>query len=200
MSNNNDPLAQLWQKQQTQTPDLEELSKRFKSMRRKQWFYMSVDVSSFLILAGWLYFYIDKMTHLMTVFISLMTVFSLAATIHLVWLRRFALRNTVSNTQAYLQGLKNQYINNIKIAKFSKQTLWAGFVVMVVFFVLTNIEHDWDTATLMRKSVIALVFIFGFLCPLWLWSDKRIKKYTREVGKLEDIEQSMASENNEFGA
>ncbi|TDF35478.1 hypothetical protein EYS14_18845 [Alteromonadaceae bacterium M269] len=196
MSNNKQSLDQLWQNQQTQLPNLEELSRKFKSMRRKQWLYMSVDVISTLFLASWLLFFRETMNQLMFIFILIMTIFSLGATVHLVWLRRFALKNTLSNTQSYLQGLKNQYINNIKIAKFTKFTIWLSLLITLVFFVLAWLNHDWDTATAIKKTVIATLFIAGGLYPMWKWSNKRIIKYTAEVEKLESLEQSLSSEDD----
>ena len=197
MPNNKHSLDQLWQEQPTQELNLENLSKKFKAMRRKQWFYMSVDVLSFLVMVGILLFNKDEMKGLMLAFISLMIVLSLAATIHLIWLRRFALQNTVSTTQAYLQGLKNQYINNIKIAKFSKITILGVLLVLIVFFTLSAIYQDWDTAKAVRKTLIASAFTFGGLYPMWLWSNKRIKKYADELEKLESFEQSIFVANED---
>lgn len=191
----NESLDQLWQKQPTNVPDLKTLTKKFRKIMFKQWFYLSFDVLSILVLLLWLYFYKDTMSQLLFVYLSLFSVLGFGSTVYIIWLRRFALRNTSSSTQDYLQGLKNHYVNNIKIAEFTKLSLKVLGPIMVVFFCLSAYFNDWDVLTAVRKTLI-LSFGFAFLYGMFRWANRCKQRYIDELAKIKLIEHSMISEES----
>ena len=192
----NQSLDQLWQQQPTKTPDLKTLTKKFRKIMFKQWFYLLADVSSLLFVFVWLYLDRENMSQLLLVYLSLISVLGTGATTYIIWLRRFSLRNTSASTQDYIHGLKKHYANNIKIAEFTKLSLKVLTPIMIIFFFLSAYYNDWDFSTAVKKILIVL-FGCGALYGMNAWANRCKRRYIDELAKLELIEQSMMSENNE---
>ena len=60
MTNDNDPLSQLWQEQKVEKPDLAAISKKWRSIKIKQRLYVFLDLSSVIFLVVILMLLNDK--------------------------------------------------------------------------------------------------------------------------------------------
>jgi hypothetical protein len=187
----NQSLEKLWQQQPTKEPDFKALESRFKAMRRKQWFYIGLDVASCVVLIIILIFFPQKMNTLQLAFMSLMTVFCVGSAAYITWLRSSTLRNTVSDTRAYLQGLKHQCSINIKIGHYTRIVVWITLAFLLTLFVMTAVVQDWDTKKAIWKTAVLFAFILGILWPARIWANRQITKYSDELEKLTLLEQSI---------
>jgi hypothetical protein len=124
----------------------------------------------------------------------LLTVFCIGSAAYLTWLRSFTLRNTASNTQAYLQGLKSQYAVNIKIGHYTNTVIWLTLVALLGILVTNVLTNDWGIDKIIRKALVVLLFTLAGLWPARIWANRQVTKYTEEINKLSLLEQSMLSD------
>jgi hypothetical protein len=192
-------LEALWQQQPIQSPNFNELKDRFKAVRRKQWIYIGVDLISCLVCVFVLIFHSQKMNTIQLTLMALVTIFCVGSAAYITWLRSATLRNTLSDTRAYLQGLKHQYAMNIKIARYTHLVIWITVAFLFIFYTVTGVTQDWDTNKLIRKTFV-LIVACGAMWPVRMWANRQIRKYSEELEKLTQLEQSIAFKEGEANA
>lgn len=186
MPDNNDPLRDLWQQQQVTKFDLAKLKKQWRTIRYKQYFYLFMDILPVVAMPFFIWFAYAKMAT--TVLVALI-IFGLIGTVfsgYIVWLRRFSFRAKFESTSSYLSSIALQYRQNIKIAQAAKYSTIAIpplFISMYAGFYLAD-AFEWDR--LVRKMLYSLVILVVTMPLLWVWADRRIKKYRNELNKLEE--------------
>jgi hypothetical protein len=187
MSDNSKELESLWQKQQTTVPDLTLLKKTWRAVKIKQKLYLFFDILAFsvgVIVLLWFYPSLGRYQ----VFFVVCTLFITAGfTIYLIWLRRFSFLGDQNSTIDYLQLLKSQYRQNIKIAQVSKYSVY----ILPPFFASFLIGGYWfDIFELEKLISKALWLTFSsvvFLPMLWLWADRRAKRFKQELARLDNL-------------
>lgn len=171
MSDNQDPLSQLWQSQKVESPDINAIKKKWQKVKLKQRFYMSIDLVSTLMVFVILYFFgkdMDNFTYKMFLGLSIICVGYLA---YVAWLRRFSIGWSDLAAELHIQKLKKQISNNIKIANLSKYSVYLILVFIVMHQVGMFYFEVFEPEKLVRKALLSLVF-YGIGLPL-LWIDRK---------------------------
>lgn len=186
MSDNQDPLRDLWQQQQVNQFDLAKLKKQWRKIRYKQFFYLFLDLLPVVAMPVILWLSYDRLEK--TVFIALVIVAAIGTVFsgYIVWLRRHSFTSKFGSTSRYLKSIALQYKQNIKIARAAKYSTFAIpplFIVMYLGFYLDN-TFEWDR--LVRKALSSGAMLLISLPLVWIWADKRMKKFIHELEKLEE--------------
>jgi hypothetical protein len=187
MSDNSVQLESLWQKQQTSAPDLALLKKTWRTVKIKQKLYLLLDILAFSfgpLVLFWLY---SSLSTYQILFVICALIISAGFTIYLIWLRRLSFLGDQNATADYLQLLKSQYRQNIKIAQASKYSAY----IIPVFFVSFLFGAYWfdifELEKLLKKALWLTLSSIVFLPMLWVWADKRAKRFERDLARLEKM-------------
>jgi len=194
MSDNHDPLSQLWQEQKVEKIDIDAVSKKWLKIKLKQHFYVFFDVLSLLpFLIFWIYFK-DKFDDFTLVYIYGLAVLSLVFVIYVIWLRRFSLGWSKASTEQHIQGLRKQLRNNIKIALLTKHSMWFALILFMFHQLGLVYLEVFPPDKLLRKALISFSII-GVMWPaVWIWADKRAKRFKRELSILNELVGAAKSE------
>ncbi len=187
MTNNHDPLSELWQRQQVVQTDLSQISKKWQTLRLKQRCYLAVDIISLLIplLIIWLKFeQLDSYT-LGLVFIVMLI--GVIAVIYITWLRRFALGWSNEATDQHIKNLQKQIQNNIQIATLSLHSVWIVLILLVVFYGLLYQLNVYPVAQFWQKVHFTLAINALALPAIWIWAKKRKKRFVNELVELKAL-------------
>lgn len=187
MTDNHDPLSQLWQEQKVEKPDLEAISKKWRSIKIKQRLYVFLDLSSVIFCVVILMFLNDKLSTFSRLMFICMTLISAIWVIYNTWLRRFSLGGTELSTDGYLLRLKKQLNNSITIATMCKHSVWPILAFIILHEVGMAYFYGIDGEKFTRKILI-LGVLHGVLMPAtWVWADRRAKRFKRELAALNDL-------------
>lgn len=187
MSDNSNQLESLWQKQQTSAPDLTLLKKTWRSVKIKQKLYLLSDVFAFSVGPLILFWFYSSLSPYQIFFVIITLFISAGFTIYLIWLRRFSFLGDHSATGDYLELLKSQYRQNIKIAQASKYSAYIIPLIFVSFLFGGYWFEIFELEKLAQKALwLALASIVS-LPMLWIWADKRAKRFEQELARLEEL-------------
>ena len=117
MSDNQDPLSQLWLQQEVAQADISQVSKKWRKVRFKQRCYVVLDVLSVIIPFVFIWLNADKLERFSMTFVVGFMSFSVVALVYITWLRRFSFGWSDTSTDQHIQRLQKQIESNIKIAK-----------------------------------------------------------------------------------
>ncbi|WP_289032067.1 hypothetical protein [uncultured Paraglaciecola sp.] len=187
MPNNQDPLSQLWQQQEVQKPDYQALQTSWDKMRVKQKLYVFFDVLSVLMTFFIIWFNKEKLDDFTLSLMTIVLLIAIAAVFYLTWLRRFSLGWSNQNTAMYLQQLKKQLENNIKIANLSMHSGWAIIVLLVFFYAGLYIYEAFPLDQLLKKIYLTLAIHSLLLPGIWFWAKKRKQRFVKELAELNKI-------------
>lgn len=185
MSDNPNQLESLWQKQETTSPDLTLLKKTWRTVKIKQKVYLLSDLFAFLVGPLMLFWLYSSLNAYQVFFVVCTLIIAAGFTIYLIWLRRFSFLGDQSATGDYLQLLKSQYRQNIKIAQASK---YSAYVIPVIFFSFLFGGYwleIFELEKLIRKAIWLVLSSAIFLPILWIWADKRAKRFEQELARLD---------------
>lgn len=189
MSDDSQQLESLWRQQQTLTPDMALLKKTWRRVKLKQRLYLILDILACLMgpfILLWVY---QDLSSFQKYWVITVIIFTLGFTAYLIWLRRFSLMSKKSATGDYLELLKSQYRQNVKIAHASKLSVYALPPIFACFLAAAYWLDGIETDKLINKTLLICGIFIVFLPTVWVWADKRAKRFKRELAKLE----SMAS-------
>jgi hypothetical protein len=187
MSDNYDPLSQLWLEQDVEKIDLDVIKKKWRITELKQRLYLLIDIFSTLFVFAILYFMGDELDHFTYKIFVVLNIICLGYLVYVTWLRRFSLGWSDLAAEQHIQKLKKQINNNILIANLSKSSVYLLLVIVVVheiglyYFELTPPEK------LMRKLIFDIVFHAIALPSMWIWADRRCKRFKRELTALNEL-------------
>jgi hypothetical protein len=187
MSDNQDPLSQLWLQQEVAQADISQVSKKWRKVRFKQRCYVVLDVLSAIIPLVFIWLNADKLDRFSMTFVVGFMSLSVVALIYITWLRRFSFGWSDTSTDQHIQRLQKQIESNIKIANLSLHTVWFLAVLTVVFYAGLYYFEVFPTDKFIRKVTITLaIYIVLFPC-IWLWASKRKKRFIRELAELNNL-------------
>lgn len=185
MTDNKDPLRDLWQQQEVVKFDLAKLKKKWRKIRYKQYFYIMMDLVPVIALPFFLWFYYSEMERLVFISILVIGVLGTAFSAYTIWLRRFIFQAKFESTSHYLYSIAQQYKQNIKIAqaaKYSTVAIPPLFIAMYGGFYLAD-TFEWER--LVRKMLYSGVILAVSMPIVWVWANRRISKFQSELVELE---------------
>jgi len=187
MSDNQDPLNQLWQQQEVVQADLSEVSSRWRKVKFKQWCYVVLDVLSVIIPCIFIWLNADKLERFsMTLVVGVMSL-SVVFVIYITWLRRFSFGWSNVSTDQHIQKLHKQIESNIKIANLSLHSVWFLAVLTVVFYGSLYYFEAFPIDRFIRKVTITLGIHTVMLPCIWIWASKRKQRFTKELLELNNL-------------
>lgn len=189
MSEQQDPLANLWQSQPVQTIEPEELKAIWQKNRRRQWWWLMSDLSGVLICVFFCFYVFLYQDNLFKqIWVSVFVVIVLVFTPLSVRLRYKSLESNV-NTSEYLECIVQQRVNNIRLIDI---TMWLWIVIWVCYGIWTMayflyyephpVDFFWNTLR------VSLVF-FATALATALWSKYYVKKNKSELDKFLNLSQ-----------
>ena len=190
MPDNHDPLSQLWQHQEVQRIDIDAIKKKWRITELKQRLYLAIDVVSSLSLFVIIYFMGDELDHFTyKIFVGL-SIVCFGYLLFVTWLRRFSLGWSDLAVEQHILKLKKQISNNILIANLSKSSVYLILVVVVVH----EIGLFYFDLASRDKLIFNVVFNTIWLPIVWIWADRRAKRFKRELIALNVLSGSSQSE------
>lgn len=183
MSEKPDPLRELWQQQPVDQPDVAALKRTWSQVRRKQYFYSSMDILGIalfpiILVSTWERFHVFEFIWF--------TVFAFSGALlsgYVMWLRRFALRHN-SNLADYTGLLRLQYQQNIKIAQLTKVACYFFVPLTAPLFIGLWAMEIYETERILRKLTFVSAW-FAFCIPImWIWASRRIARFERKLASL----------------
>jgi hypothetical protein len=184
MSDIQDPLNQLWQKQDVVTANLSEVSKKWRKVRFKQWCYVASDVLSLLICFVLIWYKAEELDRFTMTLIFGVMLLSVITVTYITWLRRFSFGWSSASTDQHILKLQKQIENNIKIAKLSLYSVWFIAVVMVIFLGGLFYFDVFPVDRLINKVLLTLTINAVMLPCIWIWASKRKKRFTNELAEI----------------
>jgi len=187
MYDNQDPLSQLWQRQEMLQPDFTQVSKKWRKVRFKQRCYVALDFFSLVIPFAIIWIKADQLDiFTLTLALSVMSL-SVVVVIYITWLRRFSLSWSNVPTDQHIQRLQKQIQNNIKIATLSLHSVWFVVVMFIVFYGVLYFFEVFPVDKLMRKVlVVAAINTVAMPC-IWIWAARRKKRFCNELAELNQL-------------
>ncbi|GLR71306.1 hypothetical protein [Agaribacter marinus] len=176
----NNELAALWQQQPALNVNVEEIVNLAKSQRRKQRFYISIDLLSILPWLVILSVGIELST-LLKIFFLVCASVATTISVYFIKLRWHSAFGQFNNTTEYINACLQQLRNNARIANLSMHLGWiaASGGIAVVLMQLYFGEDE-----VIGAAVRICIFIIWF--SLWgIWAYKREKRFLNEVKALE---------------
>lgn len=187
MSEGQDSLSQLWQKQKVEQADLLEVTKKWRKVRLKQRFYVLLDFLSLAIPFAIIWFKADKLDSFTTSMLIALAVVGVVMVVYITWLRRFSLGWSNSSTEQHIQQLQKQIQNNIKIANFSLQSVWLVVILSVLLYVCLYYFQVFPPEKLKDKIVFTVSFNAIVLPCIWVWAARRKSRFSRELAELDQL-------------
>ncbi len=187
MTNSDNELSRLWQSQQVAQIDMKVLKRQWRSIRVKQHCYMLLDFCGLLAPLVFVYLLPKKLTAFDFVLIGIVTALVALWVVYFAWLRRFSLGfgNNNNSTLDYVELIKTQYKQNIKIARLNKGATFILPIIFGLLFLIAYLGEYLDPEILIRKfKVIAVIFVV-FLPANWLWAKKRQSKFEKALANFD---------------
>ena len=186
MADERDPLQQLWLQQQVNVPSIEVLKSRWRKEKTKQAWYAVMDIVGLLVGPLLLLLMRDNMHWFERSWLFVVVVGFTFYTAYIIWLRRVALGFKNTSTSDYCSLLRHQFRQNIKIAKATKISTLALPPVFLIMFIGLYYLEVFELERLLRKIGFASLALAISLPPLWVWADKRAKRFQRELALLSE--------------
>ncbi|MGS2721042.1 hypothetical protein [Paraglaciecola aestuariivivens] len=187
MHENPDPLTQLWQNQTVEQADLAALSKKWRRVKYKQRAYVALDFGCLLLAGGIIALKFERLDPIVLALMSIVMLIGFASVLYVTWLRRFSLGWSQDNTELHIKNLQKQIHNNIKIAQLSKYSVWALLAFFAVFNALLFYFEIFPEAIFWQKFYLTLVINAVALPCLWIWANKRKKRFELELAELKSL-------------
>ena len=184
MTDNHDPLKELWQQQSVNVPSKKALQARWRKEKTKQYWYTGSDILGFLVGPLFLIFLKDKMHWFEISWLAFIVFITTIYTGYIIWLRRLAFSHQDAAIADYLELLKTQYRQNVKIANATKYSVLAIPPLFIAMFVGVYYLNLFEPERFFRKLVYAGLILAVFLPGLWVWADRRAKRFQRELALL----------------
>jgi hypothetical protein len=194
MSDNHDPLNQLWQGQTAEQPDIQAITKKWRWTKVKQRLYVCLDVLSVVIPSVLVWKYMDKLDVFTQRYMIGLLFISIPFVAYLTWLRRFSLGWSSESTEQYIQRLQKQLANNSKIAFITKHSVWPVLVLIGIQHFSLFYYDVYPMEQLIRKVVISWFIVTVMFIAIWIWADKRQKRFDAE---RDDLNKSFDNDNEE---
>ncbi len=185
MNSDHDPLKELWQQQTTDVPDESILKKQWSAVKQKQWLYLVMDMIGVLVGPVMLILFYTQMHWFEYLWFVIIVTAATFFTVYIVWLRRHSLWAQSEATSDYLELLIIQYGQNIKIARAKKYSVLVMPVLFAVLFIGAFRLQIYEPERLIRKLLVASGILVFLLPDMWIWADKRAKRYTHEKEALQ---------------
>ena len=178
-------LNMLWQQQQTDHVGIDGIKRKWLNIKYKQRCYLVFDIASMLVLLSMVYFMFDKLGVFAKSWMATLSVFAVATTAYLSYLRRFALNWSSACTDSYIEQLKKQLSNNIRIARLNRNlTVW--MVLAIAIFYLGMAMFDGQSFdSVLHKWMISMAILAIVSPPYWLWAHRRALRFSHELKMLE---------------
>jgi hypothetical protein len=187
MSDDQDPLNQLWQQQDVVQSDLSEVSKKWRKVRFKQCCYVVLDVLSVIIPFVFIWLNGDKLEPFSMTFVVGFMSLAVVALVYITWLRRFSFGWSGTSTNQHIQRLQKQIESNIKIANLSLHSVWFLAVLTVVLYGGLYYFEVFPVDKTIRKLTITMAINVVALPGVWIWASKRKKRFIKELAELNNL-------------
>ena len=187
MLDNQDPLNQLWQGQTSEQPDIQAITKKWRWTKVKQRVYVCLDMLSVVVPLGFILHSMDRLDVFTQRYMLGLLILSVPFVAYLTWLRRFALGWSSESTEQYIQRLQKQLANNSKIAFITKHSTWPIIVIIGIHQFSLYYYEVLPLEKFIRKAVILLPIISVLFIGIWIWADKRQKRFDKESDDLNKL-------------
>lgn len=187
MNDDHDPLQQLWQQQSTEQPDSAKLKRQWSSVRKKQWLYLMMDILGLLVGPVMLIIFYAQMHWFEYAWFVFIVAATTLFTAYIIWLRRYSLWAQSEATSDYLELLIVQYGQNIKIAQATKYSCIVMLLLFAVLFIGAFRLQIYEPERMLRKFVAASGILVFLLPAMWIWAEKRAKRYALEKQALQQF-------------
>jgi len=187
MSDNQDPLDQLWQGQQVEKPDIQVLSSQWRKVQLKQRFYAGLDILGLILPFITLVFFIERLDQFTRIYLVVLFVLLCPFVAYIVWLRRFSIGWSSDSTDLHVQHLKKQIANNIKIAYLTKHSIWPLGLVITLHHVGLFYFDVFPIDKLIHKSLISAGLLVVMFPCTWIWAARRENRFKRELAELNKL-------------
>lgn len=194
MSDKHDPLNQLWQGQTAEQPNIQAITKKWRWTKVKQRVYVCFDVLSVVIPFGFIWHSMDKLDVFTQRYLMGLLILSVPFVAYLTWLRRFSLGWSSESTDQYIQRLQKQLANNSKIAFITKHSIWPVLVLIGIQHFSLFYYDVFPIEQLIRKAVISSLIVTVMFIAIWIWADKRQKRFDAE---RDDLNKLFKNDNEE---
>jgi hypothetical protein len=187
MSDIQDPLSQLWQGQTAEQPDINAITKKWRWTKVKQRLYVCLDVLSVVIPFVFIWQYMDELDIVTKRIVLAILLLSIPFVVYLTWLRRFSLGWSSESTEKYIQQLQKQLANNSKIAFITKHSIWPVLVLLGIQYFALFYYDVFPIEKLIHKAVISSCIVAVVFIAMWIWADKRQKRFDKELLELNNL-------------
>ena len=187
MLDNQDPLNQLWQGQTSEQPDIQAITKKWHWTKVKQRVYVCLDMLSVVVPLGFILHSMDRLDVFTQRYMLGLLILSVPFVAYLTWLRRFTLGWSSESTEQYIQRLQKQLANNSKIAFITKHSTWPITVIIGMHQFSLYYYEVLPLEKFIRKAVILLPIISVLFIGIWIWADKRQKRFDKESDDLNKL-------------
>ena len=186
MDKHDNSLSALWQSQDVRQPDIVAVKKNWQLLRVKQWSYFTLDLLATLLTPTAIFVYRDELNPIQLAWMWVMVLFAIGFFAYLVWLRRFSLtgKATSLTTTEYVDLVKTQYRQNIKIARVSKASIWLLLGLLAVYFAIVYVGEYVEPQRLLTKLKNAVLLLAIVMPPIWFWAHKREQKFVKALGEF----------------
>jgi hypothetical protein len=182
-----DPLSQLWQGQTAEQPDIKAITKKWRWTKVKQRLYVCLDMLSVVIPFVLIWQYMDELDIVTKRIVLAILLLSIPFVVYLTWLRRFSLGWSSESTEKYIQQLQKQLANNSKIAFMTKHSIWPVLVLIGIQYFALFYYDVFPIEKLIRKAVISSCIVAVVFIAMWIWADKRQKRFDKELLELNNL-------------
>ncbi|WP_026376114.1 hypothetical protein [Aestuariibacter salexigens] len=179
-----DPLQQLWQSQPTSAIDIDNIKRRLRNLRIKQWGYTFLDLAGLVVVFVVLWISRNDLHVTLQIGLGIVLVATVGLTGYLLWLRRHALFIHSLSTEQYVETLKLQLANNVKIAWLTRHSSWVTALLMILMWVGFGLYGDMSPQRYVQKLAIVLVSLAVFMPMIWWWASKREARFKAELDAL----------------
>jgi hypothetical protein len=187
MSDIQDPLSQLWQGQTAEQPDIQAITKKWRWTKVKQRLYVCLDLLSVVIPFVLIWQYMDELDIVTKRIVLAILLLSIPFVVYLTWLRRFSLGWSSESTEKYIQQLQKQLANNSKIAFMTKHSIWPVLVLIGIQYIALFYYDIFPIEKLIHKAVISSCIVAVVFIAVWIWADKRQKRFDKELLELNNL-------------
>ena len=178
-------LNLLWQQQHTDIVGIDGIKQKWLQIKYKQRCYLLFDITSMLVLLSMVYFMFDKLGVFAKGWMVALSLMTVATTGYLSYLRRFALNWSNVCTDSYIEQLRKQLSNNIRIARLNRNLALWMIVAIAVFYAGMAVFDGEAFDSVLRRWMISMVILAIFTPPYWLWAHRRALRFSRELSALE---------------
>ena len=183
MTDKNDPLESLWLQQSVNVPNKSLLQKRWKREKQKQFAYISLDFIGVLVGPLMLWLYNDRLNRFEFWGLAILSVVALVFSVYVFRLRRAALNFQSSSTEDFINLLKHQFKQNIKIARLTQYSVLPLNLFFLAIFAGRFIWGDYPEEKQTINLLVVLMIIFSSPV-MWIWAARRARYFENELKLL----------------